>query len=100
LAECCIINDEKMIGAEINLPVKSRKDFTYFSESQSRVIVSVSKNKKNEFEKVLQSINQPFNQIGIVGGSVLKINDDIKVDLKELYDLYFNTIPRIMSGER
>jgi phosphoribosylformylglycinamidine synthase len=100
LAECCIINDEKMIGAEINLLVKSRKDFTYFSESQSRIIVSVSKNKKNEFEKVLQSINQPFNQIGIVGGSVLKINDDIKVDLKELYDLYFNTIPRIMSGER
>ena len=87
-----------MIGAEINLPVKSRKDFTYFSESQSRIIVSVSKNKKNEFEKVLQSINQPFNQIGIVGGSVLKINDDIKVDLKELSDLYFNTIPRIMNG--
>jgi phosphoribosylformylglycinamidine synthase len=100
LAECCIINDEKMIGAGIKLPIKRRKDFTYFSESQSRIIVSVSKNKKNEFEKVLHSINQPFNQTGIVGGSVLKINDDIKVELKELYDLYFNTIPRIMSGER
>ena len=100
LAECCIINDEKMIGAEITLPVKSRKDFSYFSETQSRIIVSVSSNKKNEFEKVLQSVSQPFASIGKAGGLSLKINSDINVSLKELADLYFNTIQRIMSGEK
>ena len=84
LAECCIINEEKKLGAEVNIPIKSRKDFSYFSESQSRIIVSVSKNKKDEFEKVLHSSNQSFNLIGKVGGSSLKINNDINVTLRIL----------------
>ncbi len=100
IAECCIIDNEKRIGAEVKFSIKSREDFAYFSESQTRIIVSVSKNKKDEFEKFLKSSNQPFTELGIVGGSYLKINDDINVNLKELADLYFNTIPRIMSGEK
>jgi len=100
LAECCIIDNEKMIGVEINIPIKNRKDFSYFSESQSRIIVSVSSIKKNDFEKLLRTNNQPFTSIGKTGGSSLKINSDVKVTLEELADLYFNTIPRIMSGEK
>lgn len=100
LAECCIINAEKMLGATVNVPIKSRKDFTYFSESQSRIIVSVSKDNKDEFEDLLHSSIQPFFQSGVVGGSSMKINDEIKVNLQELSDLYYNTIPRIMSGEK
>jgi phosphoribosylformylglycinamidine synthase len=100
LAECCIINDEKQIGAEVNIPIKTRKDFTYFSETQSRIIVSISNNKKNAFEKILSSSSQTFSQIGTVGGSVLKLNEDISVSLDILSDLYYNTIPRIMNRER
>lgn len=107
LAECCIINNEKMLGAKVDIPIITRKDFSYFSESQSRIIVSVSSGKKDEFEKLLQSINlpagqagQPFSVIGKTGGSSLKINSDIDVSLKDLADSYFNTIPGIMNGER
>jgi len=100
LAECCIINDEKMIGADVKIPIRNRKDFAYFSESQSRIIVTVSKEKKNEFERLVHSVIQPFLPIGEVGGSSLKINDDIHVDLAKLADIYYNTIPRIMSGEK
>jgi phosphoribosylformylglycinamidine synthase len=100
LAECCIINDEKMIGADIKIPIILREDFAYFSESQSRIIVSISKNKKDEFETILKSSKQPFSKIGVTSGSSLKINDDIDVKLDELADLYFNIIPRIMSSEK
>ena len=100
LAECCIINEEKKLGAKVNIPIKSRKDFSYFSETQSKIIVSVSEVKKNEFEKALQSTNQQFIHSGVVGGSSLLINDDINVSLDELADLYFNTISRIMTGEK
>jgi len=100
LSECCIINEEKMLGATVTVPVKSRKDFSYFSETQSRIIVSISKENKNAFEKVLYSFNQPFIQSGVVGGSSLSINDNIVVDVDKLADLYFNTISRIMSGEK
>jgi phosphoribosylformylglycinamidine synthase subunit PurL len=100
LAECCIINEEKKFGAEVTIPIKSRKDFSHFSETQSRIIVSVSADKKAEFEKAMQSTNQPFNAVGKVGGSSLIINSDIKVSVNVLSDLYYNTIPRIMSGEK
>ena len=100
LAECCIINNEKMIGAVLNLPIKSRKDFSYFSETQSRIIVSVSRSKKDQFEYLLNSVNQTFDEIGIVGGDYLNLNDDINIKVDDLADLYFNTIPRIMSGEK
>ncbi|HSW55449.1 MAG TPA: phosphoribosylformylglycinamidine synthase subunit PurL [Ignavibacteriaceae bacterium] len=100
LAECCIINDEKMLGAKVNIPVKSRKDYSYFSETQSRIIVSVSKDKKEEFENILHAAMHPCNHAGEVGGRFLHINDDINVKVHELADLYFNTIPRIMTGEK
>ncbi len=36
-----------MIGAEVNVPIGSREDFALFSESQSRIIVSVADQDKN-----------------------------------------------------
>jgi phosphoribosylformylglycinamidine synthase subunit PurL len=100
LAECCIINDENMLGAKVIIPIKSRKDFSYFSETQSRIIVSISANKKDEFENILHAAMQPCIHLGVVGGSSLLINDDINVNVHDLADLYFNTIPRIMTGEK
>jgi phosphoribosylformylglycinamidine synthase len=100
LAECCIINEEKMLGAEVKIPIKTRKDFSYFSETQSRIIVSVSKNNKDEFEKILHTTIQSYIQIGVVGSSGLKINDDTNIKVDQLADIYYNTIPRIMSGEK
>jgi phosphoribosylformylglycinamidine synthase subunit PurL len=97
LAECCIINDENPVGAEITVPVKSREDFTLFSESQSRVIVSVSSFKKDEFEKILKENNQTFNYAGRTGGKQMRVNN-ITVSVEKLRNIYYNTIPRIMNG--
>jgi len=84
----------------VTIPIKSRKDFSYFSETQSRIIVSVSPDKKDEFQNILHAAMHPCIHLGVVGGSTLKINDDIKVMISELSEIYFNTIPRIMSGEK
>ncbi|MCL4548333.1 MAG: phosphoribosylformylglycinamidine synthase subunit PurL, partial [Bacteroidetes bacterium] len=51
LAECCIIKDEKPIGARVKIPIKTREDFSFFSESQSRIIVSVDPEMKEKFEE-------------------------------------------------
>lgn len=53
-------------GFQIQCNEKVRKDAYLFSESQSRVVVSVSPSKKQEFEDILQSQNQDFEQIGLV----------------------------------
>ncbi len=97
LSECCVMNEEQFIGAEVNISVKTRNDFTYFSESQSRVIVSINPNNREEFEKLLKTKKQPFTLIGKTGGNILKLNDDISLHVDTLGDIYFNTISRIMN---
>ena len=97
LAECCIINREKLIGADINIPIKSREDFSLFSESQSRIIISIDKGYKNSVEKILNETKQYFRFIGKTGGKKLIINSKLNFDLTHLEDLYYNTISRIMN---
>ncbi|MFC2103483.1 phosphoribosylformylglycinamidine synthase subunit PurL [Bacteroidota bacterium] len=100
LAECCVINDEKVIGAEVKIEIKSREDFALFSESQSRVIVSVSPENKAVFESKLTESKQLFSYLGKTGGSKLKINNKIDIELNLLSEIYFSTIPNIMSSEK
>ncbi len=99
LAECCIINQEKQIGCEVEIPIKSRKDFSLFSESQSRIIITVSKNKNLELERELKLTGIKFLKIGFVTGSLLKLKNLFEVSVSELSDIYYNTIPGIMSRE-
>lgn len=99
LAECCIINQEKQIGCEVEIPVKSRKDFSLFSESQSRVIISTSESDSLKLEPELRQSGISFLKLGVVKGSSFKIKNIFEIKLSELSDIYFNTIPKIMSGE-
>ena len=97
-AECCIINREKPVGAEINIQIKTREDFSLFSESQSRVIVTVNKNKKEEFEELLKINKQIFYLIGNTKADKFKVNDYC-FELSELSDLYYNTITKYMNDK-
>ena len=99
LAECCIINQEKQIGCDVEIPIKTRKDFSLFSESQSRIIISVSKDKYLELESELKSSDVKFIKLGNVTGNKLNLKNLFEVDIKEISDIYYNTIPGIMSGE-
>ncbi len=100
LAECCIINQEKQIGCEVEIPIKSRKDFSLFSESQSRIIISISNDKILDLERELKLSNVKFTKLGVVAGSSFKIKNLFDVNVNELADIYYNTIPRIMSSEK
>jgi len=97
-AECCIINREKPVGAEINIQIKTREDFSLFSESQSRVIVTVNKNKKEEFEELLKINKQIFYLIGTTRADKFKVNEYC-FELSELSDLYYNTITKYMNDK-
>ncbi|MBK7630873.1 MAG: phosphoribosylformylglycinamidine synthase subunit PurL [Ignavibacteriales bacterium] len=97
LAECCIINQEKQLGCEVDIPIKSRKDFSLFSESQSRIIISVSKDKILETELKLTGVK--FTKLGTVSAQSLKLKNLFDVSVAELSGIYYNTIPGIMAGE-
>ncbi len=98
LAECCVINHEKQIGCEVQIPIKSRKDFSLFSESQSRVIISTCK--AADIEEELNSAGIKYSKLGIVGGSSLNLLNLFEVSLKEISYIYYNTISDIMGSEK
>ncbi len=99
LAECCIINQEKQIGCEVEIPINSRKDFSLFSESQSRIIISISNDNIAKLEPELKLSGVKITKLGVVTGSSMKLKNLFDVSVDELSDIYYNTIPGIMSGE-
>ncbi|MCK5086491.1 MAG: phosphoribosylformylglycinamidine synthase subunit PurL, partial [Melioribacteraceae bacterium] len=97
LAECCILDKENPIGAEVNIPIKKRTDFSFFSETQSRVIVSIASEDKRRFEEIASRSFTPFQLIGNTKGKSLHVNDQFEFTLEQLIDIYFNTIDRRMN---
>lgn len=97
LAECCLINPEKMIGAKVNIHIKTREDFTFFSESQSRIIVSIKPENKEKFEEIASRSFTPFQFLGVTGGGRLIVNDQDDFSLNHLADLYYNSISKRMT---
>ena len=87
----------KKTGAEVNIPVKTREDFSLFSETPSRIIISVSPANKAAFEELASKSKTPYKEIGKTGGSKLSINGKYSFELDKLADLYYNTISRIME---
>jgi phosphoribosylformylglycinamidine synthase len=98
LAECSIMNREKMIGAKVIIPVKTRLDFSLFSESQSRVIVSVKKSDRAAFEYYMLKKKRTYRFLGMTGGNQIRINDEIVLPLPRLENIYYNTLSQIMGN--
>jgi phosphoribosylformylglycinamidine synthase subunit PurL len=100
LAECCICRDgQQPIGAKVAIPVNKRTDFILFGEDQSRVIVTVKQDNLNRFKQLIENSSScTYYEIGIVGGDILEINNEIRVGTKELHDVYFNSIRKQMDA--
>jgi len=98
LAECCFMNREKKIGANVKISFNGiRPDFILFGEDQSRVIVSVNKGNQVKFEKMANEENIPIFLLGETGGKKLVINDLISESIEQLSEIYENAIPQIMN---
>ncbi len=95
IAESCIINKHKPVGAVVELEIKSRRDFSFFSESQSRFVVSVSPEKKDEFEKFAGAENIYLQRAGKTGSDSLVVNGGvINIELSELIELYYYSLSK------
>lgn len=97
LAECAIIDDENPIGLEVDIPIKFREDFSLFSETQSRIIVSVKKDHQQEFEKIVNASATQFTLIGKTSREKFTVNKEITFELKELLDIYYKSISAKMN---
>jgi len=98
LAECCLAG---RIGAEIALMDNLRPSSILFGETQSRIIISISKEK---LDLVLQKLNGwqvPFKVLGNVGGDVLSITGSgwkVNLGLQEIEEKYRGAIECLIKS--
>jgi phosphoribosylformylglycinamidine synthase len=101
LAECCISNPEKMIGAIIdNLDCNMREDALLFGESQSRIILSCNRQALKKIEKIARKNKTPCRVIGITAGNKLEIlGSELEIfdDKRELINLTLEDLSQVWS---
>jgi phosphoribosylformylglycinamidine synthase subunit PurL len=102
LAECCVVNRERMLGAEIDLgtftglPLRS----LLFGEAQARIIVSSSE--PAQVLAIAKRNGVPAARIGLVkaGSGTLQIlagGGTFSVNLNDMARAYHDSIPSFMS---
>ena len=102
LAESCISNSEKMLGANVNVEVpensSGRTDEILFGEAASRIVVSLSKENLTSLKDIAGRHSVSCAVLGNVGGNRLAVKKaeekvlDVSVD--KLSDTWRNAIPR------
>lgn len=98
LAESCIANPEKALGASVYISRKLRNDELFFGESQSVIVLSINEKYLLDMERIASKNIIPCVTIGRVkDNGRLKINEIIDVSVDEMHKTYTETIPNIMN---
>jgi phosphoribosylformylglycinamidine synthase len=84
LAECAISGPEKPLGVRIDAREMIRSDALLFSESQSRIIVSLKDENVGKLRDIAARHNVPVEVIGRVGGTRFIVQPLLQVPVEEL----------------
>jgi phosphoribosylformylglycinamidine synthase len=76
-----------------------RPDAFWFGESQSRVVVSVKKENRNDFNMLLEKMEMTVTYLGKVTGGDIRINGEDWGRVGEWKDKYENAIKDLLAGQ-
>jgi phosphoribosylformylglycinamidine synthase len=104
LAENCFSSLNRLsVGADVSLSDLLPPAAALFSESPSRIIISFPERSLAQVTAIAEQANCPFNVIGKVGGSGLRIslaNDEvISTNLSELESVWRGSLSRKLEAE-
>jgi phosphoribosylformylglycinamidine synthase subunit PurL len=68
-----------------------------YSEAQSGVLVTVPRSEAVSFERFCNTEELPFNELGVVGGKNLEIDEFIDTPVDELTEIYESVLPSMME---
>ena len=94
LAECCISGPEKPLGVRIDTHEMIRGDALLFSESQSRIVVSLQEKDLSQLQELAAQHNTPLQVIGTVGGTRLVIQPLFQLPVEELKSIWVNGLEK------
>ena len=86
------------LGFDVTLPAEFRADATLFGESQSRVVVTVSEDQKDDFIDLMMLNGVEFDLLGHVTKGSVRIDDEDWGTVAEYQDIYDNALGNIMNA--
>ena len=95
LAESCI---QGGTGAGVQLSGGLPPHVMLFSESQSRVLVSVQPAKLEALKEIAGRLGVPLEVIGRTGGDSVDVEGAFSAPLEEIKDVYENSLERMIAG--
>ncbi|MSP40622.1 MAG: phosphoribosylformylglycinamidine synthase subunit PurL [Deltaproteobacteria bacterium] len=90
LAECCVGGPDKPLGVRIETQEMIRGDALLFSESQSRIVVSLKEANVDGLKEIAERRHVPLQVIGTVGGARLTIQPLLQIAVEELKAIWSN----------
>ena len=86
------------LGADVSLKKMSGELYELlFSEAQSGIVVTVSKENVSDLEKSMKDSAVSYQVIGTVSGKTLTINQSVNLPISKLSEVYESTIPKAME---
>ena len=98
IAECCIFDPEKSLGAEIRVELEARPDFYLFGEDQSRIIVSCNSKYTEEIISICSQHNVPAEIIGKVTVKDFTMGNLIRTSVEGLKEIYYQSLEQIVKS--
>jgi phosphoribosylformylglycinamidine synthase subunit PurL len=92
LAECCIGGPDKPLGVRAEMREMIRGDALLFSESQSRILVSMQEKDLSQLQEIATGHGVPLQVIGAVGGSRFSIQPILQLSLDELQSIWSSAL--------
>lgn len=103
LAECCL-KSSRGLGASVKDLAEIRKDRAgirtdalYFGESQSRAVISVKPEHREEIRRLALKQGIALYELGEVGGDALVIENKVRLSVSEIKALFNTAIPDTME---
>jgi len=96
LIESCFNRD---LGFEVEAHAEEiRSDAYWFGEAQSRVVVSVSKENRNDFNMLLEKMEMTVTYLGTVTAGKIKVNGENWGTVNDWKEKYENAIANLLAG--
>ena len=92
LAECCIGGPDRPLGVRIETHEMIRGDALLFSESPSRIVVSLEEKNLAQLQELAAELRVPMHVIGTVGGARFVIQPLLQLPVEELRSIWAHGI--------
>ena len=96
MAESCIAGN---IGANVALDDELEATSSLFSETQSRIVVTVANGDVERLLDILSADNVPYSVLGEVGGDRLIIENKIDLSVAEMAEPFNSSLEKLVAGE-